>query len=304
MDPSPDIDVQSKHTMPTSVESQIPSATRQTEEPPVERPGTSISVPPESTTPTVLRIKRKRNADPIDALIIANEEAERQGKKARMGTGDISRIFTLADTVENQDIEDAGRLRVTLDRLRASRSGKQSLKTMTQWDRSPEGRRKDLVENQSVENKAARFKVLRNRRQFSDDALPYNLLDVAEEGEHDSTGSYMSQKKPPLSDDDIISDLMPMVREYLRVTEGDEKVKEDEYVWDLYYLDNSAKPAPNAKVAELTWEQDDDVFVADDDDSSDYLDDDEDSNAEDYWANDYPDAGSDDSLDDPYDPYV
>ncbi|TPX67247.1 hypothetical protein SpCBS45565_g03967 [Spizellomyces sp. 'palustris'] len=288
--------------MPTSVESKIPSATHQTEDPPVAGPGTSISVSPESSTPTVLRIKRKRNADPIDALIIANEEAERQGKKARMGSEDISRIFTLADTVENKDIEDAGRLRVTLDRLRASRSGKQSLKAMPQWDRSPEGRRKDLVGNQSAKNKAARFKVLRNRRQFSDDVLPYNLLDVAEEGEHDSTASYI-QKDPPLSDNDIMSELMPMVREYLRVTEGNEKAKEDEYVWDLYYLDNSAKPAPNAKVAELTWEQDDDVFVADDDASSDYLDDDEDSNAEDYWANDYPDANSDDDLDDPYDPY-
>ncbi|KAI9096121.1 hypothetical protein DFS34DRAFT_154759 [Phlyctochytrium arcticum] len=268
-------------------------------------PGSIRSVSPEPSTPTVLRIKRKRNADPVEALVLAQAESRRQDKKARVN-GDGTRIFTLVDTVETKDFEDTGKIKMTLDRLRETKSNRQSIKTMGQRAMTPENRREDVIENKRAESKAARYKVLRNNRQATTDALPYNMLDVAEEDDEDESQRMRRKyglgrstgEVNPMSDDDVMKTLMPMVRDYLRVSEGTSANEDDEFVWDIYCPADGAKLLPSARVAQLTWDHDDDIYMHDDEEDSDVPDEaDEDSNAEDWYANEYPEA-SDPELSD------
>ncbi|KAI9009792.1 hypothetical protein BC832DRAFT_591122 [Gaertneriomyces semiglobifer] len=237
---------------------------------------------------TVLRVKRKRNADPIEALVVAQEESRREGKKLRLGNGEIL-VFKLVETVERQTVEDAQRWKNTLEKLKSLRSEKQSSKSSSSSrPGTPDERRKVLAQAKAAENRAARYKVLKSRREERDPDLPYKVVDVAED--NDRRRQARSGTATP-AENDVVASLMPMIQEYLRVTEGVEPpVSEEEYVYDLYYQDTSGATAPDARIGQLTLDQDANVFLIDEDEDSDVLDEaDEDSNAEDYYQNEYPD---------------
>ncbi|KAJ3162503.1 hypothetical protein HDU88_006662 [Geranomyces variabilis] len=277
----------------------------------------------------VLRVKRKRNADPIDAFIVATAE-DAQRKKARTGEGiaadkpaeSVARVFQRVDTVESSAFDTAVRSRATLDRLRDLRSTRQSPKSHRPALQIAQERREDQIASHSVEAKAARYKVVSRQRQVfangnDEDGAGdgnINLLDVVEQGDDDvdvrvrpSGGAAGRLIKSREDKDDVVSSLMPMVQEYLKVSEG------DDFVYDLYYAQTNPLPTTshNHRVAELTFDEDPDIFMHDrrrgsdsDTDDSDRSNngDDHDSNAEDYYGNNYPDASdlenSDDSEED------
>ncbi|KAI8913085.1 hypothetical protein DFJ77DRAFT_511592 [Powellomyces hirtus] len=258
----------------------------------------------------VLRVKRKRNADPIDAFIVATEDAERREKRARTGPpsgADVARVFQRIDTVESGAFDDGVRLRATIERLRDIRSTKQSPKMKPAALQLSQERREDQIAAQNADSKAARYKVVKMRRQFTDEDVDFKLLDVEEQS---STPLARNLVKSRHDEDDVMSSLMPMVQEYLKLQEG------DDYVYDLYYAHASpVSPSIHARVAELSFDQDPDIFLHDNGNSSDSdahsnIGDDHDSNAEDYYANEYPNAsdlddswGEESDDDGEYDPY-
>ncbi|KAJ3024276.1 solute carrier 7, member 6 opposite strand [Thoreauomyces humboldtii] len=286
----------------------------------IKNANSAPTAPPVDTP--VLRVKRKRNADPIDAFIVANEDRERREKRARTGSLDasdqenVTTVFQLVETCETRDFDDAGRLRATLDRIRTLRNAKQSLKTpaFDVADMS-QGRRTEQKAAQNADSRAARYRVSTSRRHVSGEL---KLLDVEEQKDPEAIPVVSrSTRGLKTKEDELLDNLMPMVQQYLRVSEGSTPVvdPETDYVYDLYYASTSALPsdAPMSRVAELSLDYDADVFLGSSDDSDNNDEGDEDSNAEDHYGNEYPDAsdlddswdedGSEAGSEDSYDPY-
>ncbi|KAF9975048.1 hypothetical protein BGZ73_001408 [Actinomortierella ambigua] len=151
----------------------------------------------------------------------------------------------------------------------------------------------------------------------------FNMLDAVKEE--------LPKTKKQLEDEAIESDIMcnflPMVKEYLSISEKttdssivlDDKDKEgraplsrmdqllaetgqdddddDEYVYDIYYRDMNADQTQASQyraVGSLLWYEDDgeENFIHEEDSSGDDYED-SDSNAEDYYQNDYPEEEED-----------
>ncbi|KAG0262615.1 hypothetical protein DFQ27_002236 [Actinomortierella ambigua] len=153
----------------------------------------------------------------------------------------------------------------------------------------------------------------------------FNMLDAVKEE--------LPKTKKQLEDEAIESDIMcnflPMVKEYLSISEktGDSSIvtddkdgerrapfsrfdqllaetgqndsddEEDEYVYDIYYRDMNADQSQASQyraVGSLLWYENDgeENFIHEEDSSADDYED-SDSNAEDYYQNDYPDEEED-----------
>ncbi|KAI8824390.1 uncharacterized protein EV422DRAFT_318944 [Fimicolochytrium jonesii] len=249
-------------------------------------------------TGPMLRIKRKRNEDPIDAFIVATEEIARKEKRTKTGEeppAEIARFFQRVETVETRDFDDTTRLKATSERLKYLRANKQSIKSPPP---SPsDERRAEAINGRNAERKAARYRVVKDRRQILDDV---ELLDVEETSDEPKKGPHTtSYESGPIPESDLMESLMPMMREYLHVSQEKDGPIPSEYVYDIYYAQPEMDPEAHSRVAELTFEDLSATLLADAGDSSDNNDDDdEDSNAEDYYANEYPDASDSEKSDD------
>ncbi|KAI8340047.1 hypothetical protein BC941DRAFT_239544 [Chlamydoabsidia padenii] len=97
---------------------------------------------------------------------------------------------------------------------------------------------------------------------------------------------------------------IPMVKEYLTLNDKVEEPEEDDYVYDVYYCDKSTDKdtvitGPN--VGSLMWFDEETEYMNDDSDSEIGDNEDEDSNAEDFYQNDYPDEeNSDEDYEEQY----
>ncbi|XJO78188.1 hypothetical protein BDV3_002669 [Batrachochytrium dendrobatidis] len=238
----------------------------------------------------LLRIKRKRNEDPIDTLLVAHS-----GKDKRLKAVADARVFKLLDSVESDHLDlkqsttnDSTPLTNTIERLASRLRNSPKHASVSALDR----RKEVLVSSKLAEAKAARYRIVeQNRKSFMNGTL--NVIDI-----HKDTDDNMR--------DEIVCNLLPMVREYLNLSEGSEAAKsaniplqadytvQEDDVYDLYYYDEGGRVGTAlqfSKVATLGVENGDllDLFTNDDHSESDTDLDSQDSNAEDYYANDYPD---------------
>ncbi|KAJ1919048.1 hypothetical protein H4219_002202 [Mycoemilia scoparia] len=125
--------------------------------------------------------------------------------------------------------------------------------------------------------------------------LQFEFFDAIKE---DSTKKFDVDLKA-MEDDDLMSHFVPMLKSHLKISESEKSLEtsDDEYVYDIYYVDEESANLRNilrkqANIGYFLWDEDyeDDGVLPDDFGSSDeYNDDAEDSNAEDYYANSYPD---------------
>ncbi|KAJ3272484.1 hypothetical protein HK104_004473 [Borealophlyctis nickersoniae] len=258
------------------------------------------------SSPTILRLKRKRQEEPVDALVVnGHKPSEKKARKgeAETGTGTavaVPTMFRLAETVPSRDFENPARLRETITRLR--NMPQENFKMLGSPAQPVSERRHANVQNKLRESKAARYKLVNARRQIPeayDEDSPFHFLDIEQYGEPNKSKSGSDAKRS--REDEVLSDLMPMIREYLKVTEGKDIV-EDEYVYDIYCVDHSNVPLSTDHVASLTWDDEDLLMYDEDSDQEVHDDSSEDSNAEDYYQNEYPDA-SDDEASENYDDY-
>ncbi|PIA17676.1 hypothetical protein COEREDRAFT_85945 [Coemansia reversa NRRL 1564] len=107
-----------------------------------------------------------------------------------------------------------------------------------------------------------------------------------------------NESKVVAADPKTADDLVPMVRDYLSFAAGN-----PEYMYDFYYVKRTSSDmnpnilhAPN--VGAVLWVNDINEFMGDSDSSCE--EEDEDSNAEDFYRNDYPDEPDTDSGMDEY----
>ncbi|ORX58552.1 hypothetical protein BCR36DRAFT_580165 [Piromyces finnis] len=235
---------------------------------------------------TVLRIKRKRTEESPNTLIINENEDDLKRKKVRK-TANPNRVFKLADSFDFQTFRDK----------EAAKKLKEHLTNIDIEKKSSglEAAKNELMEKKIKESKAARYKVITKNRAMKtndNDEDEYQLYDVVKEDSLE--GLYYGSKK----EEELMCNFNKMIKEYLQVSNDnntsaeDNDDSQDNYVYDLYIPVDSDKLTENDVAADLIWEElDNNIYDYNEDDNSSY--DSEDSNAEDYYQNEYPSSSED-----------
>ncbi|KAF9900561.1 hypothetical protein EC991_007184 [Linnemannia zychae] len=315
----------------------------------------SANTQPNDEGLTILRIKRRRNEEPLDTLVVQEQLEKMAGKKQKKTDDEIQRekdnaaagvmslpkaapaVFRLATTVKKEIFKDATQsslLREKITNLAESsprpRSRLMERHTGDYEERINE-RRGNLAEAKRQEARTARYRVINQKRSglsTPESRLPPKVNEVAAEAELEMFKMYDAVKedepktKQQLTKEaeeaDIMCNFLPMVREYLTISDknvdpkisldetavsgrlpsmsnrrndvGNASDSEDEYVYDIYYRDVNADHAAESQraIGSLLWFSDDENNFMNEDDSSDDDYEDSDSNAEDYYQNDYP----------------
>ncbi|CEJ03777.1 hypothetical protein RMCBS344292_17754 [Rhizopus microsporus] len=233
---------------------------------------------------TILRIKRKRTEEPLEALLLQQQNEEKRLKRSNEDTSVLKvsatalpTIFRLAETVEEASFSNLDEARKLKDRIsRRIQPGLSRPQTPTPI----EERKEQLMQKQSDVSKKARYRVIsQNRAKAMENMPPVLILDEDTEDV-----------------DDIMCNFIPMIKEYLTLNDREQKQEdEDDYVYDVYYRDDQEPNALNVNnVGSLVWFDDTTEYMDDNDTESEMGDvGDEDSNAEDYYQNDYPDEEDD-----------
>ncbi|PPR07116.1 hypothetical protein CVT24_010952 [Panaeolus cyanescens] len=264
------------------------------------------SAPP-SAPYTILRIKRKRNEEPLDALVV-----ETRRKKSRGGAG----VFQYAQTVDAASWDTGAQQRDIQEQI--SRLAREPVVPPPQIPpTSPVrssademSRRYTIVEhNVPRPSTKGRFlteppKVISAKELEKGSSTDFKMFDAVPE-----------KKQVPKESDSEMDKFLPMLNEYLKIHDtdigpkngsikpgaspmigtpnADEGASDDDYVYDVFYHRPQTLAGWNnainvATVTGLPPSYNDEYDTPSD--SEEELDEaDEDSNAEEYYKNDYPD---------------
>ncbi|KAJ3523173.1 hypothetical protein NM688_g8770 [Phlebia brevispora] len=270
---------------------------------------------------TILRIKRKRNEEPLDALVV-----ESRRKRSR---GSVN-VFQFFDTVEPSVWEDEKQKHDLESRLtslaresakKAPHAEPPSVPTPAKpaqeapRPRSPvEERKYTVVPSEPKESPRS----AKRRRPHAPPKI-HSAKDLQKPSftMYDAVPSSTPlASAPPMAVDPEIEKFLPMLQDYLKINSIDtaaaappakkakndepaEEGKEDDYVWDVF-LSRPANAYELTRLANnigtVTGLPEDEMYASDSDSEAED-EDDEDSNAEDWYKNDYPDEESSDDSD-------
>ncbi|KAF8158231.1 hypothetical protein B0H34DRAFT_674684 [Crassisporium funariophilum] len=274
------------------------------------------STPPVSQSYTILRIKRKRNEEPLEALVV---ESRVRRKKSRGGVG----VFQYAQTVENADWDDAQRqkdIQAEISRLARETALKPSVPPVqavppsptTRQPREEHTRRYTIIEHDQPVVPTRRFptsppKVLSSKEMETKKSVDFKMYDAIP----------TTQPSVPEKEDAEMDKFLPMLNDYLKINHDEASTStsapvlkkpsnvgssrtvppattaEGDYVWDVFYHRPATLSEWNeaANVGTLTGLPPSFGAVYDSASDSEEEEDeaDEDSNAEEYYKNDYPD---------------
>ncbi|THG97934.1 hypothetical protein EW026_g4175 [Hermanssonia centrifuga] len=228
---------------------------------------------------TILRIKRKRTEEPLDALVV---ESRPRRKKSKGGLN----VFQFAETVEHSAWDDERQkqdLESRISTLARAKKEAQPNATPIPPPLAP------LQEPEPVTQPSAASGL---RSPVEDPSKKYTIVTMG---------------SPSTEIDNEIEKFLPMLQDYLNINASESAVPasasassisrlqgENDYVWDVFY----ARPTSwrelyglKHNVGTVTGLPDDDMYGSDTDSEGDD-EDDEDSNAEDWYKNDYPDEES------------
>ncbi|OMJ10755.1 hypothetical protein AYI69_g10114 [Smittium culicis] len=220
----------------------------------------------------ILRVKRKRNEDPLD------------------GFANLPECFKIFETV-----------------------------SASEYDKGIRSNVKNLLVNKDVDVFNYNKEIIKNQNEMFLFENNYDIYDahmsdlvpkIQSNTSEPNYSGHFTAKKPELFNE-ISSLIKPLRSTVITNVKTDASInhneiknsdddEDEDYVYDLYY--GAKQPIAsqedifdnNAKVATLFWDTNHNIFANDaDDDSDEYQSDD--SNAENYFANDYPDeySGSD-----------
>lgn len=241
--------------------------------------------------PQILRVKRKRTEDPLQALVI--ETSKRQIKRPKY-------VFRLKRT-EERDIQDSTTVLTASDSLKDNKPV---------FNLAP---RKKSISNGSVQNAngGSRGSISEGTQNQASDIvdeqpmeLNPQLLEMLNDylKENDET-AINNHVKPPKRRQSSISqerelngrptfDREQMLRNAIAIDEDENN--DSEYVYDVYYRDKAINDQwENERIGYIRFD-DDDADLFDEQDENMMNTDDEDSNDENFYRNDYPedeDAG-------------
>jgi len=261
---------------------------------------------------TILRIKRKRNEEPLDALVVES----RRRKKSRGGVG----VFQFAQTVEHDAWEDDKRKRDIEDQVSrlARESATAVLEPKPTARTSPSIPKDDAVRRYRIIAQAEE-EVSAKRRLPTSPPKVISAKDVLPKTKDTGFKLYdavlSADKAKNAQADEEMEKFLPMLNEYLTLNDiaisaPSSSVAEnsapstsstDDYVWDVFYHRPATLSEWNeaANVGTLTGLPPSITDPYDSDEDSEEEDEaDEDSNAEEYYKNDYPDEEDHSESDD------
>ncbi|KAI8902247.1 hypothetical protein BC833DRAFT_574269 [Globomyces pollinis-pini] len=157
---------------------------------------------------TVIRIKRKREEDPLDALLVASGESADKKLKS-LGT---AKVFQFIESIDIKSHEISGLLRA------ADRHHK-SIKHPTV---SEESHKQVLSARRLKQAKEARYKIIEKNRQHAQNGL--QVVDISVDEDYGL--------------DEITCNAQAMVREFMKMSTDEKSNPKDDseaYVYDLYY---------------------------------------------------------------------
>ncbi|KAJ7081377.1 hypothetical protein B0H15DRAFT_854953 [Mycena belliarum] len=260
---------------------------------------------------TILRIKRKRNEEPLDALVVES----RRRKKSRGGVG----VFQFAQTVEADAFEDEKRKLAIQDQVSrlaresASNPAESKASSALSSRASPSTPKDDPARRYRIIPQEDEEEASAKRRLPTSPPKVISAKDLPPRSKNTGFKLYdavlAADKAPAPASDEEMEKFIPMLDEYLRMNDivasaSVSSVAEtlppsasstDEYVWDVFYHRPATLAEWNeaANVGTLTGlppSITDPYDSASDSEEEDEAD--EDSNAEEYYKNDYPDEYS------------
>ncbi|KAJ2352689.1 hypothetical protein GGF43_003689 [Coemansia sp. RSA 2618] len=298
---------------------------------------------------TVLRIKRKRDQEPLEALVIHQQQQQRRkiprGLSQRNSTDSLASelekskhpmLFKFGETISETDFGDSIKRRALQNRLKTLSKRKQDEMDVEESESAPI---KPTIPNApAVDARQNTYRVVGKRELFMEEDVPHggaarrNMIpevipaaDLNKEKQRikmldaihaDDFETVIERRAPdPYADVALgptmnsrvanmdlqtADDLVPIVQSYLSFDS-----RHAEYVYDFYYIQKAYDGVdPNmlrtSNVGSVLWIDDVNEFLGEC--SSEFSDEDEDSNAEDFYRNDYPDEpDSDDGMDEFYD---
>ncbi|KAI0754619.1 hypothetical protein C8Q80DRAFT_1139964 [Daedaleopsis nitida] len=294
--------------------------------------------PPHTLQPqqpyAILRIKRKRHEEPLDALVV---DAAPSRKKSKGGLN----VFQYAGTVEEAEWNDEQQKRALETRLaglaRDSSARKREVQEMSNPAAAAQGIPSHLpaVSPARSVHSAPAFSPGRTRAHGP--RRTYTIVPQEEEEDlhvrrrhatappkvwsgkelealkraaqfkmYEAVPSTSRGKaaSAPTETDAEIEKFLPLLKDYLNVSELPPPPQEDDYVYDVFYhrpttFQELYEPGSSSNIAKLTGLPPE-LSGLDGEDSSDdeYSDeDDEDSNTEDWYTNDYPEEEESDRAD-------
>ncbi|KAI9568329.1 hypothetical protein HD554DRAFT_758683 [Boletus coccyginus] len=255
---------------------------------------------------TILRIKRKRTEEPLDALVV---ESRFRRKKSRGGVD----VFQFAQTVEPDAWEDNA-LRQNLQSQISKLAQDSNESTRAQ---APPGRETRLPPR--TDNGARRYAVRvtsdggdsRKRRRPTSPPKVISSKDIPRNDfrMYDAVLEDQGHALPPM--DPEMEKFLPMLQDYLTlqdtISSGVTPIANsytptgDDYVWDVFYRRPYSLSEWNSfavnygTVTGLPPSVEDDLSDSESEEADEA---DEDSNAEEYYKNDYPDEEDSESDDD------
>ncbi|KAF8967109.1 hypothetical protein BDZ97DRAFT_566928 [Flammula alnicola] len=290
----------------------------ETTSPAVPTPPNTSASPAESYT--ILRIKRKRNEEPLDALFV---ESRIRRKKSRGGVG----VFQYAQTVEDDAWDDATRQKAIQDkisRLAQETAAKTELKAavppvtaappspVSRISKDEPARRYTIVDAEEPKAPSRRYPT-----------APPKVYSTKELEERRSQRDFKMYDAVPANEQPMVVDepsemdkFLPMLNDYLKIHDVDVNTSDaspalkkpsgsalrtgvplatsndDDYVWDVFYhrpatLSEWNEVANVGTVSGLPPSFGDGYDSASDSEEE-FDEADEDSNAEEYYKNDYP----------------
>lgn len=257
---------------------------------------------------TILRIKRKRTDEPLDALVV---ESRSRRKKSRGGDLDV---FQFAQTVEADAWDDAKARRSLQSQIsKLADSYENGQVSPVREVRSPSAGRPKEEGNRRYTVKVAKEETgATSRRRPTSPPKVISAKDALQNDfkMYDAVPADQGTAMQPL--DSEVEKFLPMLQDYLSLSEVSPKVgsssmgergasAKDDYVWDVFYrrlysLHEWQSLAANVGTLTGLPALSDGGFSSPEE-SEEEDEADEDSNAEEYYKNDYPDeeSGSDGS---------
>ncbi|XP_049642454.1 probable RNA polymerase II nuclear localization protein SLC7A6OS [Suncus etruscus] len=271
----------------------------------------------ESGCTAVLRVKRKRSAEPAEALVLAYKRL-RGGEEPSETQKDLplrqledaveKNVFQLVATVRSQEEPFQPLVRAALRPARSSEQRiRRGLRASAQKMRL-EGRYRVVSSHRSLGSCSGRLEPPQEGRGEPDAATTedpgFQLFDlIHEEGDAKETDGGSDKPSNP---DVILCNSIELIREQLTISEdvprvGPQEEQKDDYVYDIYYLEKNI-PGWIENVLSVQPYREEWELVNNDEPSEDIYEDEDDENSENNWRNEYPDednseADSRDSCD-------
>ncbi|KAF8195510.1 hypothetical protein BJ912DRAFT_923745 [Pholiota molesta] len=272
----------------------------------------TIPNPPAPATPsyTILRIKRKRNEEPLDALVV---ESRIRRKKSRGGVG----VFQYAQTVEDSAWDDATQKSIQDEISRLARETAVKVAAEAKGAIPPAAAEvPPLPFRESQRKKLRHVDILSSKQMSRSPRLPPKVYSTKELEARKNARDFkmydaIRQSETPMAVDESseMDKFLPMLNDYLNLHDekmrspapssgpkkpasSELKASDNDYVWDVFYHRPATSTEWNAvaNVGTVTGLPPSfgDGYDSTSDSEEEFDEADEDSNAEEYYKNDYP----------------